>query len=104
MARAITDLSVRGSTATRIFVRSLRLVGHPLGMSSLVIESPSCVLRRPNFPALRCLSTADVDDGAPVEVRLGLPQNFMGDRCGVTLPEEDVAGQVHKRVTLRPAE
>src|SRR5215216_7914599 len=50
------------------------------------------------------LLAADVDDGSSLQVRLGLSQDLVGDRSGVTLPEEDVAEHVRKRVALRPAQ
>src|SRR3712207_5880287 len=48
--------------------------------------------------------TADVDGGAPLGVRLCLPQDLVGDRGGVPLPEEQKAEQVHDRIALRPPE
>ena len=53
-----------------------------------IIQSPRkrLLLQSSVCPDSRCLSTADVYDGAPIEVRLGLPQDFMNDRGGVTQP------------------
>src|SRR5918995_7467683 len=42
--------------------------------------------------------------GALFGVRLSFAQDLAGDRGGVTLAEEDVADEVHDRVSLRPAE
>ena len=39
------------------------------------------------------LSTADVDDWTPLGVRLDLPQDLVGYRGGVPLPEEEVPEQ-----------
>src|SRR5215204_4389228 len=47
---------------------------------------------------------ANVDDGSSFQVRLGLSQDLVGDRSGISLPEEDVAEHVRKRVALRPAQ
>jgi hypothetical protein len=51
-----------------------------------------------------CSLTADVDDGTPLEVRLGFPQDLMGNRRGIRLVEQYLADYVHKRVTFSPAE
>ena len=45
-----------------------------------------------------------MDGGAPLGVRLGLPQDLRGDRGGVSLPEEEKADHVHDRVTFGPPE
>jgi hypothetical protein len=45
-----------------------------------------------------------VDDGTSLEVRLGFPQDLMGNRRGIPLAEEDVADYVHKRIAFSPAE
>src|SRR5215217_4190125 len=50
------------------------------------------------------LLAADVDDGSSLQVRLGLPQDLVGDRSGIPLPEEDVADHVHEGVALRPTQ
>src|SRR5215217_9366171 len=50
------------------------------------------------------LLAADVDDGSSLQVRLGLPQDLVGDRSGIPLPEEDVADHIRKRVALRPTQ
>ena len=42
--------------------------------------------------------------GALFGVRLSFAQDLAGDRGGVTLAEEDVADEVHERVSFRPAE
>src|SRR5829696_5773803 len=49
-------------------------------------------------------SAADVDDGAPLRLRLCLPKHFVGYGGGVSLTEEYVAEQVHDGVALGPAE
>jgi hypothetical protein len=45
-----------------------------------------------------------VDSGATLGVRLGLPQHFVCDRSGVTLPEKEEAKEVYDGVALRPPE
>jgi hypothetical protein len=50
------------------------------------------------------LSTADVDNGTLLGIRLELPQDLVGDWGGVSLPEEEVAEQVRNGIALRPAE
>src|SRR5918997_4295702 len=50
------------------------------------------------------LSTTDMDYGTPLGLRLDLPQDLVGDRGGVSLPEEEVAKQIRNGVALRPAE
>src|SRR5829696_2426761 len=49
-------------------------------------------------------SPADVDGGAPSRLRLGFPQDLVGDGGGVPFPEEEVAEQVHDGVSFGPAE
>jgi hypothetical protein len=41
-----------------------------------------------------------MDKGAPPEVRLGLPQDLVGDRGGVSFSEQYETDYVHKRVAL----
>src|SRR5215218_679444 len=53
---------------------------------------------------MRRSPAADVDDGAPLGVWLGLPQDLVGYGGGVSLPEQHVAEQVHDGVALCPAE
>jgi hypothetical protein len=45
-----------------------------------------------------------VDGGALLGVRLGLPQDLVGDRGGVSLPEEEKADHVHDRIAFGPPE
>jgi hypothetical protein len=49
------------------------------------------------------LSTADVDDGTALGLRLDLPQDLVGDRGGVPLPEEDVAEAVSEKTLEAPS-
>src|ERR687894_516405 len=46
----------------------------------------------------------DVDDGAPFRVCLGFPEYFVGDRGRIPLPQQEIAQQVSKGITLRPIE
>ena len=46
----------------------------------------------------------DVDNGAPLKVRLGLPEYVMSDRSDIPLAQRDIAEHVHERPTLRPIE
>ena len=41
-----------------------------------------------------CSPTGDVDDGTPPEVGLGLPQDLVGDRGGVSFSEQYVTDYV----------
>src|SRR5918999_1455666 len=46
----------------------------------------------------------DVYGGAALAIRVGLPQKLVGNRGGVSFPEEKVAEQVREGVALRPTE
>jgi hypothetical protein len=49
------------------------------------------------------LFAADVDGRTPLVIRLGFPKHLVGDRRGVSLPEQHIAEQVHDGVALGPA-
>src|SRR5829696_3562599 len=88
--------------APGIFSKNVPTAISPANASNMSLGAESRGNTSAGIPARS--SSADVDGGASHGIRLGLPQDLMGDGGGVALAEEEVAEQVHDGVSFGPAE
>src|SRR5215212_789722 len=88
--------------APGIFSKNVPTTISPANASNMSLGAESRGNTSAGIPARS--SSADVDGGASHGIRLGLPQDLVGDGGGVPLPEEEVAEQVHDGVSFGPAE
>src|SRR5829696_2540875 len=104
---ALTDSKKASSQVMSLFAAGIFSEKVPTTMSPAKASTMSLGAEsRENTSAGRPArsSPADVDGGAPSRLRLGLPQDLVGDGGGVPFPEEEVAEQVHDGVPFGPAE
>src|SRR5215213_2812076 len=88
--------------APGIFSKNVPTTISPANASNMSLGAESRGNTSAGIPARS--SSADVDGGASHGIRLGRPQDLVGDEGGVALAEEEVAEQVHDGVSFGPAE